>query len=502
MTFIRTIPERFHGALSIWTDILAEATSDGVPRDPAAASAMLATWPADDFIALDERLRRATSWWHMSGDVPSPGGRGDEDPTHCQAAAFVVACHADGFVRERALLALADLPGRLTLAAALLRCDDWVEPVRRAARDALSGMLPRASDGDVFGVLELVLDLRARKRFGEMASAIVDVELESPRQRDARWRALSDARVSVRAEALAIVLRADRDRRDDALALAARDAHPAIARTALAHAAQVDDALARTIVDRTLRHRLGSVRAAALRVAIDQRGDDVVPLVRDALFDPTPAVRNAAAHMLRSRDIDPVEIWRTSVGDMDDGRARIALAALAEYATAADAPMLRAWLQRVGPRSRMHVLRALARSGPASRPDLVAALSDPAPRVVDVALRLLEALAEPLYRHDVERALEVSVTPGAAARLLRAAASRLAKWEGLELLLARGVEADEPSWLAIVRALDVWRELDLRRFTPLPDAMRESLVVRIDRLRGHSAYSGWSSIRAAVDGAA
>lgn len=126
--------------------------------DGSSAVARLEDLSPTQLLELDRVLR--FGWWDM-GDgpgqllpmrlVPIDGRRPEDD-----AFLFVASSHPNGFVREQAVLTLKHYPGRLALAAALIRCDDWVHEVRVAASELLVHLTGESPGDDLIALLPLV----------------------------------------------------------------------------------------------------------------------------------------------------------------------------------------------------------------------------------------------------------------------------------------------------------------------------------------------------------
>ena len=142
--------------------------------------------------------------------------------------------NCNGYVREAALMAFGNHPDRLAFAAALIRCDDWVPQVQRAASRLLSRLLSSDSASLIFESLPLLVLLRQRMRiFQEIWPRQVEPLLCSARFRDSRWNATQSADSAARAYAYQLVFDADSERIREVLSQASSDGHPKISIWAL-----------------------------------------------------------------------------------------------------------------------------------------------------------------------------------------------------------------------------------------------------------------------------
>lgn len=133
----------------------------GNPSREEAVLAWLRRRTPSEWARLDENQRR---WGRGRCDVPARAGG--------TLAEGWRSFDADGFVRERAVAALERDPHEAALGFLLVRCDDWVAPVRSRARAAV---LTRAAAGhmDVAGWMPLLLARDGRTRGDGLAAACV-----------------------------------------------------------------------------------------------------------------------------------------------------------------------------------------------------------------------------------------------------------------------------------------------------------------------------------------
>lgn len=462
--------------------------------DESSAVAKLEDLSPTQLLELDRVLR--FGWWDMGNDlgqfppvrlVPIDGRRPEDD-----AFLFVASSHPNGFVREQAVLTLRHYPGRLALAAALIRCDDWVHEVRVAASELLVHLAGESPGDDMIALLPLVLMLRQRNRFsGGIWPNVIEPKLLEPAWREARWIATAAKLAEVRGFAFQLALRADPDRTKAALLRAASDEHPGIALWALEQAEKAQEReINSEVLALSARHRRASVRAQALRKQFQSNPSESEPLLQRAIFDPARAPRNAAAYLLRTAlQRSALPAWRAAIDERLPNKSEIALAALSEHAEAGDSARLVAYLGHVKPRLRAMALRGLARTG---SPDLVSilntALFDRSARVVKQAIRLIDHLGEAIDRSILEAAYERASSASLRAVYVRAA-RLLAQWKSIEVLLTWAGQADAETFLVVTREIERWRRFQNRRFAPLPDAARAALMGRL------TAVSAWRPSR-------
>ncbi|MFF8190146.1 hypothetical protein ACF05L_04505 [Streptomyces bobili] len=139
----------------------------------AALREVVDTGAADAWIELDAGVRQwfeppygVAAWERSEGRVLSAAVRSGEVLTEAQLA--LALCHRDGRIRQAALARVADRPALLPLL--VLRCADWAEPVRVAARRRLAESLDA---GRVVGLLPLILRVD-RRQHGGFATELAD----------------------------------------------------------------------------------------------------------------------------------------------------------------------------------------------------------------------------------------------------------------------------------------------------------------------------------------
>jgi hypothetical protein len=477
-----------------WQSWLAAGMRSTIDAPVNDVAAILDALPAARLIAVDATLRYGSwrEYWHHGvangGPLPVPDGT----PREVAAFLFAHACAANGYPRQRALKALPAHPGRLALAAALIRTDDWVAEVRDSAGHALRALLPACGD-DLFALLPLVDALRQRERFAAGAwPALVEPVLLDPRHASSRSQATQSANRGTRAIGYALVERADPERRLQACRQAIADADPGIARWALGVAANGEAGV--ELLRHGLHHPFGGVRAESLRRLVAAGVADLRALLERALFDETASVRDVAAYWLRERfGVDARAAWRQALDAGTDPAAGLALLALCERAEAIDVERIRPFLRAPAARARIAALKAIAAAQPDDVDDVLGqGLCDPSGRVVIIALRLLRRRPGALSAD----ALRTAFAANAGARpLLLAAVPRIDQWQGLRLLLdwLAGATDDRE---AIALRLRHWLDATNHRFAHLSTAMRDDLRLALARARTDAVDVDWSRLEA------
>lgn len=351
----------------------------------------------------------------------------------------VASMHPNGHVREAAVREL-DASSGGELPYLLVRLNDWVEPVRRRAREAVRRRLtpeyaPRfvrdlwlverlaeCGRDDHESLVEAVHSLLVTRGRGALLAG-----LEAPD----RWLRRTCYRLLLEPpgrEAPEVVLRALADE-DNIVRL----------RGVRWGAVLLEPQQLLELLPALLRDPFARVREDALRLLSERAPDRAESALWGALLDPNATVRDMARRILaRNGQADFVDVYRGALG-----RETIpALHGLAETGRAEDAALVEPFLTASAPRVRRAAVAALGRLAPdASVPHLVRALEDGSAgvsRVARIALapRAGSVGAEALWRLTTAGGAEhVRVN----ALLLLAA---LAKWESIAWLVCAQAHPD------------------------------------------------------------
>lgn len=484
-----------------WRDWLAAAITN-ISRDkpclPEDAAHRLKLLPVTQLLLLDEGLRRAARFLDATSSrqrfVVSPS---ESLPGESSAYLFTASCNSNGYVREAALTAFGNHPDRLAFAAALIRCDDWVPQVQRAASGSLSRLLESDSASLIFELLPLLVRLRQRKRISEeIWPQRVEPMLRSPGLRVSRWNSTKSPDSETRAYAYQLVLEADSERAQEALFQASADRHPKISIWALNLAVTLVVSDVQTLIRRALRHSDSEVRAQALRLFAQFGTADLHKVVEGCLFDNSRGPRDAAVFLLqRHFKESALKHWRESIDAAASPHRHIAVAALSYAAESEDVSRFTPFLRDPSARVRAVALRGLVRADAAHGEQyLVAALKDDSALVVRYALNLTSKNSQLFALKDLREAFE-SASSEATRRQLSFGSRSLGKWDSLEFLL----------WLTTVHrweissvGLDRWLVAANRRFTSLDENTRVRLLSQLHEVAGRITDGRWSRIETAL----
>ncbi|MGW1626137.1 hypothetical protein [Streptomyces sp. NPDC002172] len=424
------------------------------------------------WLALDAGARS----WLLRDALPSRAEfDGEARNALTEPRAALALCHRDGRIREAALETAARFPALLPLV--VIRCADWVAPVRERARQLLRESLD-ADAAVALAPLILLLGRRGRGAFG--VEVLGDVLRGASREQLERLRADGDRTVRRFAHRLAVaegMLSAAELAR-----AAARDSDPAVqtlcAEAAVAlvpEGAAADDVLGPLLAARGPRVR--SIGVTALRRA--GRPERAA----DFLADRSGVVRACARYVVRQYGTDPLPWYRRRAADTGDPALPPgAVMGLAECGERADAGLLASLLAHSSPGVRAGALAGLRILDITDVPRFRELLDDPAPGVVRAATVNLLPSAGALDAGWLTDRL----APGRA-RHARVAAFRLLDARGgLVRLRAAVALLDDPDV-----KLRGWAERSVQQWHPTPDVPLGSEEVAALLDRGRHLFSEW-----------
>jgi hypothetical protein len=445
-------------------------------------------------LSLDQALRRGP-WWTfdksswIQGPSLTPMTETSSDVT---AYLFTAACNGNGFIRERALIAFEHYPDRLAVAAALIRCDDWVPPVQQAATNLLIRLLESAAAPSIFDHLPLLLRLKQRKRVAELIwPERIEPALRLPAFREFRWKSTRSPDSETRAFAFQLVLEADPDRAVQVIENACADGHPKVALWGLSTAI-LGRSSSEALLKRALGHKSAAVRTYALRTYEELGATDLCEVLERAIFDASRGPRDAAAYLLNQRFGESArQRWRAAIDSGDEGRAPIAANALAYAAEEEDIERLTPFLRHPTARIRSYALRGLARAkAPRIEEFLSHALRDASGLVVRVVLRIVSKEGPLLEAHTLQQAY-ASAPSEAVRRQLLHGSRILGKWDTLDFLLPLMLTED----VAFASAeINRWLQSANRRFTPMDPRMRVKLEAYLRQLKETAPSPRWADL--------
>ena len=394
-------------------------------------------------------------------------------------------CAANGRTRQAALAPeLLPLGTPVLIPLLVIRSADWAEPVRDAARSALTEVLAQARPAELVQAAVMAWGFE-RRLHGEQAVGLVTVRLARAGADSGVWRSLHahpDHRVRRRALAQAVGL--GHCGPQQLLALAVSDPDVLVARHAAEHLLNtlVPAGTERPVTreaEPALRTLLGS-RAPAVRavaVTVLRRGGRP-DLAAPFTVDRAAQVREVARWVLRSHGQDPAPVCRAFLAGPAEQVTPGMVSGTAECGDGTDTDLLRARLTHRRPKVRAAALHALGTMRPpavtvAELQDLMD--RDPSPGVLRTAAALLEPDAATVPRQR----LDAWVAPGRPAHL-RMRAARLLRargpWDRVETDLRLLRDADAELAGAARSDLRVWADFSAATYRRLDDGQREVIL--------------------------
>jgi|HubBroStandDraft_1064217.scaffolds.fasta_scaffold01793_12 HEAT repeat protein len=426
-----------------WRDLLTHTLAQVMGRETLSVEEAVTLLPTLDtaiLLSFDGTMRRG---WHSYYSEYASRGRAPtltlvSDPTEGAAFLFTAACQSNGFIRERAIIAFEHYPGRLALVAALIRCDDWVPPVQRAAVTLLVRLAETHIGELLYEQLPLLLRLQRRQRVAEeLWARHIEPVLRSPRFRNSRWHSTKSPDAAARTFAYRLILQADPDRSGEVFSNACADLHPQVALWSIGSVGQVlDPGRAEELIRRAIRHRNSAVRAAALRHYASLGTENLREELEESIFDSSRGPRDAAAYLLQSLfHLSARDRWRQVIDAGPGERLRVAVTAVSYVAESGDVERLEPFLDDPTARIRAAALRGLIRAK-AGRSDeyFMRALRDQSGLVVRHAMSLVSKEGQLLGRAELEHAYASAQSEAVRRQLVRGA-RLLEKWDTLRFLL-------------------------------------------------------------------
>lgn len=469
---------------------LAEGGDVGVTAASAVA-AVLRTVPVGDLPRVETEVRRRVSWWGVRAGQTwldlAPRGLDRKAPGGWLRTPYygVASFHPNGYVREAAVGALAAEGSGRELPYLVLRLNDWVEPVRRSAEEAVRDRLT-TEHAEAWGrALPLVLGLSDRQRHdaGDLEAQVIALLAADG---DALRAVLSAGDRTVRRAAVRVALDAGGAAAQTAVDLAASDSD-VLVRLAVAGAVRAGRAVDPAVQAALLADPAMGVRREALLGLVEHDAPGTDAALRAALLDAHGSVRHDARFFVARRAGEPVDfadVYRRALARASEGgtsrELRAALGGLAETGGAPDAALALPYLDDRRASVRASALRALVGLDPGGHAGrVVAAIEDPSPRVARTAAGVV---ADGLPGVDAEAVFSRALA-GSVAHVRREALralGRLPHWSALPHLLRAAVHPDPDTSAQAADGLERWVARSARVFTT-PTAAEAAAARRLLR---------------------
>ena len=414
-------------------------------------SVLLARAGPDELVSLSERMRSycflgdpyGNEWSRLTPpELQKWVGPGEPGILVLRLSSF----HANGYVREAAVLRLALLKDGAELPYLLMRLNDWVPQVRAAALDAVVQRVRPDYVEHFVDNLALVVRLETVKRSdqGDVLPAISSL-LALPSARTPMIAAMRSRSATVRRASFRFLTRNSPDDLADLLTAALSVEDPTIrlwaARSALAEVR--GDAL-RGVLDSLGSDPAALVRREALAAWADHFPGEAFDRLMAGVMDTSAATRAEARFWLRDRGVEFAQIYRAALATDRPVRLASAVAGLTETGRPEDASALLPILSHHSPRVRRAAVRGLVWLAGERYLDVAFdALKDPARSVSSAARESLKPHVQALGGPRLWGLLDPSNPEHVRECGLRLLA-RLPKWDAVSYLLLASAESDEP----------------------------------------------------------
>jgi hypothetical protein len=462
----------------------------------------LASLPVERLFDVDERLRSCygTPLRDWPSNAVAEIASSTMQPSMRMSLLFLTASHGNGRIRQEAVEVLPRFPGRLTLAAALIRCGDWVPEIKVVAQRTVAQLLELCTNEDTLAVWPLAIRLQLRGRVdSEWFRGSVEGWLLYGDSSGLLLNLLQGTNSTVRAWAYEKSFNADVSLAVGLLDSAIRDSNPRIALLALGYSLRCrDESHARALAKIGVDASHPTVRRESLRALAGLESTLPRELIYKALCDHSAGVRSLGAYLLRERYSEPaLEYWRDVI-DRDVGRPTLgALASLADNAQAIDVSRFKRWLRYPKGLVRLLCLRGITKvDGRLSDEEFLQVVADSSAQVRRALAVAVRRGAIPL---DASRLVATATAESSTAitqKRLRELLRQLNPWDRLSLILDIHPR-QESELLWFVTVLGDWIA-DSKRYAPLGPVRRSKLLGVLMNRRGEMDDLAFQQIQKAI----
>ncbi len=389
----------------------------------------------------------------------------------------LVSFHFNGYVRHEAVRLLSGGSDGSELPFLLIRLNDWVEPIRNSALQAVQALLTDDNLSYFLRWMPLVLHLSSFRRRDH--SAIVTRVMEilvKPEHDTALTKALHSSDQSIRREVAKRALELPGGHRARVVSKAIESSDGVLRYWCAKNICDcVSHSAAGELAVRLQNDRFFPVRREGFAIEAEIRREKQVEVWQRALFDKSASIRNLARFQLRNAPgFDIAKRYRDSLADGPPSVA--AISGLGETGDASDLLLIRRLATSGHPEIRKAAVRGLALLGNEKcLSDLLSLIEDTSPGVVREASRALtkfadEISADLLFRLVMESSQEY--TRQAALRLI----FRKGKWSSLSWLIRLADHRVNSIAMTARENIETWfsNRSSYRIFTqPSPDQRKE-----------------------------
>jgi HEAT repeat protein len=304
----------------------------------------------------------------------------------------ILAGHGSGYIRQAAVELLAGSQAPYVVPVLRLRLNDWVDPVRRAAAQAIGPLLDGGELATLLGFVPVLEDLRrcGRGNHGPLVDRI-RARLAAPAARDLLVDGCTHPDKGVRLWCFLALAASEPTQpfRLDMLAKGDQAMRRHIAKAILAEAKEIDPS---PYVELLLADRCMPVRRDGLLALVAWAGPAALERLRGLLADRNATVREFARYYV-GRWADAAAIpatLRARLAGAGDGEVAGCIGGLGDVGDAGDIALIAPYRSHRRAAVRRAALLALDRLAPLDHGDpFLAALGDPSPRNRHVAAAAL-----------------------------------------------------------------------------------------------------------------
>ncbi len=448
----------------------------------AAIQQLMVQIPPVRLAELDYRVREVGSHQPYEQDVWRQLKPGDlphlAEGEHAISVLGLASFHASGHVREAAIRLLAERKDGIAVSYLLLRLNDWVEPVRRLARQTLQKWLTPAYAPHFLANLPLVLrlELCGRAEHTDFVQSVAKL-LRSPECRDLLLQNAATGDRATRRACLRLATEGEEAGRLSILRSALDDSDSLIrfwsARRLLPDVGLEElPRLSAALV----RDSFMPVRREALQALAGRLPAQATTPLRHALLDGHASIRETARYYLKEQSgFDASTFYRVSLRDAKGPKLAAAIRGLGETGGREDRQLMGPFLAAKEARLRKAAIGALARLAPEQSAEIfLKFLSADEPTVSQEACTALLPRARFIAASTLAVILGREARPVVRKNALKLVL-RLGKWERLPLLLTSSGDSDEKLAQMAKAGVNAWWSRYNRSYAqPTPEQLAEA----------------------------
>ena len=442
-----------------------------------------------DLIQLDQEMRQRSPYlspqwskWHSlrPDELNRLIDLSEAPSTSLGLASF----HASGYVRQAAVEKLASFSDGRELPFLLIRLNDWVQPVRSAAKPHLSRRIVVDYAPHFVTNLALVFNLleRGRDAHRRFVESILRL-IKQPECSDALFAGLQSADRFVSRRCFELITEVPGVDVGAIIEQGLRAKDTMIRLWAARKARSVYKAgKLKAFLPVMWRDRFVPVRLEALSAYLEELSEEAPSRLRAALLDVHVAIRELAQYALRkSGGFDIAAFYRDSLGN--EGQSLYAaISGLGETGSAKDAGLILPYVSHPSPKVRRAGVQALNRlDGEAYIELLLASLADDVPSVSRAARDALKTRVPLIQPGQLWRVFNQSTQPHTK-RAVAFLIAALPKWESIPMLVRACADSNERVSSAAREYVHRWMrrynrsfsQPSLRQLNLLSEALKES----------------------------